>query len=46
MGGTILIALSWLRVVPYTVGMIGFGIALVGCVIGWGLFPPKREKRK
>ncbi len=28
--GTVLVVLSWLRVVSYTVGWIGFGIVMLG----------------
>jgi hypothetical protein len=42
-GGTVLIALSWLKVVSATVGWIGFAIGLVGSVISWGVRPPRGE---
>jgi len=39
--GTVLIVLSWFKVVAAQVGWIGFGIGMVGSVMGWGLTPPK-----
>jgi hypothetical protein len=39
--GTALIVLSWFEVVTPQVGWIGFGIGMVGSVMGWGLTPPK-----
>lgn len=38
--GTVLIVLCWLSVVSNTVGWTGFGIALTGTVLSWGLRPP------
>jgi hypothetical protein len=38
--GTVLIALAWFDVVSTTIGWCGFGIGMVGSVIGWGLRPP------
>jgi hypothetical protein len=38
--GTVLIVLSWFEVVSTIVGWCGFGIGLVGSVIGWGLRAP------
>jgi hypothetical protein len=42
--GTVLIALSWFNVVSVTIGWIGFGLGLVGSVLGWGLRPPGRDR--
>src|SRR6267378_3048301 len=42
-GGTVLIVLSWLKVVSATVGWIGFAIGLVGSVTSWGVRPPRGE---
>jgi heme/copper-type cytochrome/quinol oxidase subunit 1 len=39
--GTVLIALSWFDVVSTTIGWCGFGIGIVGSVLGWGLRPPQ-----
>ncbi len=39
--GSVLIVLSWFRVVSPLIGWIGFGIGMVGSVMGWGLRPPK-----
>jgi hypothetical protein len=37
--GTLVIVLSWFRVVSHEVGWIGFGVALLGSVLSW--FGPK-----
>jgi hypothetical protein len=42
--GTVLIVLSWFDGVSTTIGWCGFGIALVGSVISWGLRPPVAER--
>ncbi|MCW1916550.1 hypothetical protein OJ996_23385 [Luteolibacter sp. GHJ8] len=39
--GTVLIALSWFDVVSGTVGWCGFGIGMIGSVLGWGVVPPR-----
>jgi hypothetical protein len=41
--GTVLIALSWFDVVSSKVGWCGFGIGMLGSVLGWGLRPPGRD---
>jgi hypothetical protein len=41
--GTVLIALSWFNVVSTTVGWCGFGIGMVGSMMGWGLRPPRDQ---
>ena len=38
--GTVLIVLCWTNVVSTTIGWCGFGIGLLGSVLGWGLRPP------
>ncbi len=38
--GSVLIVLSWFQVVSIAIGWCGFGIGMVGSVIGWGLRPP------
>lgn len=38
--GTIIIVLSWFDVVSTKIGWLGFGIALIGSVMSWGLRPP------
>jgi hypothetical protein len=42
-GGTVLIVLSWANAVTATIGWIGFGIGLIGSVIGWGIRPPQNN---
>jgi hypothetical protein len=37
--GTVLIVLSWFDVVSHIVGWCGFGAALLGSVISWGVRP-------
>jgi hypothetical protein len=44
--GTILIALSWFRVVPTSVGWLGFGIGMVGSILSWGMRPPRQSPAK
>ena len=39
--GSVLIVLSWFDVVSPTIGWCGFGIGMVGSVLGWGLRPPQ-----
>jgi len=41
--GTVLIVLSWMKVVSTTVGWCGFVIGFVGSIISWGLRPPPSE---
>lgn len=38
--GTVLIALSWFRVVGANIGWCGFAIGMAGSVLGWGVRPP------
>jgi hypothetical protein len=44
--GTTVIVLSWINVVGPTVGWCGFGIGLVGSVLGWGVRPPQSQSRE
>jgi hypothetical protein len=39
--GTVLIVLSWFKVVNNTIGWCGFGMGMVGSVMSWGVRPPK-----
>lgn len=39
--GTVLIVLSWIEAVSTIVGWCGFGIGMVGSVLGWGVRPPR-----
>ena len=41
--GTVLVVLSWMNVVSYTIGWCGFVLGLVGNVLTWGLRPPKKS---
>jgi hypothetical protein len=40
-GGSVLIALSWFNVVSNTVGWCGFGLGMMGSILGWGFTPPR-----
>ena len=42
--GTVVVVLSWMRIVSIAIGWCGFAIGLVGSVISWGLRPPSRER--
>jgi len=44
--GTVLIVLSWFKVVTPTIGWCGFAIAVSGSVMGWGLRPPKADPKR
>ena len=37
--------LSWFNVVTPTIGWCGFGLAMIGSVMGWGLSPPKADTK-
>lgn len=39
--GSVIIALSWFKVVSNSVGWGGFVLGMVGSVIGWGVRPPQ-----
>jgi len=39
--GTVVIVLSWANLVSPIIGWCGFGIGLVGSVVGWGFRPPR-----
>lgn len=39
--GTVLIVLSWYKIVPNNIGWVGFAIGMSGSVLGWGIRPPK-----
>jgi len=43
--GSLLIAGSWFGYVSNTLGWWGFGIAMVGSAMSWGLIPPRSPGR-
>ncbi|MBL8262144.1 MAG: hypothetical protein JNM58_06960 [Xanthomonadaceae bacterium] len=44
--GTVIIVMSWFGGVSAVVGWCGFGIALVGSVLSWGVRPPRKSSSK
>ena len=41
--GTALVVASWFDLVSPSIGWCGFGIGLLGSVVGWGLRPPSAD---